>query len=191
MQPKPFSPSSTSSKSSPNWGGSRGFTLMEAMVVVAVLAILAAIAVPNMTALLEARRIEGVARQVSADALFARSEAIKRNAPVLMCAGQSGDCEATPAAADWAGGWRICLDRDDNGACDTGTNADPNPIRLQEAQINGQVAGPTSRMRFNADGTMTASATILFTSRSTRLPGTQWAVRLANSGASSIRKESY
>jgi type IV fimbrial biogenesis protein FimT len=170
---------------------SRGFTLIEAMVVVAVLAILATIAVPNLSALLEARRIEGVARQVSADTLFARSEAIKRNAPVLMCAGQSGTCEATPAATDWATGWRICLDRDDNGACDAGTSADPSPIRVQAAQTNGQVAGPASRLRFNADGTMTASTAVLFTSRSTKLPSTQWALRLANSGASSIRKESY
>jgi type IV fimbrial biogenesis protein FimT len=172
------------------WAG-RGFTLIEAMVVVAILAILAAVAVPNMTALIEARRVEGVARKVSADTLFARSESIKRNAPVLMCAGLSGDCEATPAAADWASGWRICVDRDNNSACDAGTAADPNPIRTQDAQNATQLAGPETRMRFNADGTMTASTAVLFTSRSSKLQGTQWAVRLANSGASSIRKESY
>jgi type IV fimbrial biogenesis protein FimT len=167
-----------------------GFTLIEAMVVVSILAILAAIATPNMSRFLQSRRTESAARNISNDALFARGEAIKRNAPVLVCAGVSGDCAATPSSADWMNGWRVCYDKDANGACDAGSDADPNPIRVRDAvNVNVTLAGPESRLQFNADGTMGASVAASFSAVTTQDSKYKWVVRLAPSGATTAVKE--
>jgi type IV fimbrial biogenesis protein FimT len=167
-----------------------GFTLIESMVAVAILAILAAIAAPNMIEFLKARHAESAARKIGVGAIFARSEAIKRNAPVLMCAGLNGACEATPASATWAAGWRICYDRNQDGTCDAGTGSDPNPIRVEQAlPASVTFRGPQSRLQFNADGTLTSTVDAAFISSSETVNKFKWNVRLAASGASSVRKE--
>ena len=168
----------------------RGFTLIEAMVVVGILAVLAALAGPDMIQFMRSREVESAAKKIGAAALFARSEAIKRNAPVLLCAGVTGVCAATPATSAWAAGWRICYDRNVDGACDTGSASDPNPIRSEGAQAsNITFTGPESRLQFNADGTMTSTVAAAFAASSLAAGRFQWNVRLAASGASSVRKE--
>jgi type IV fimbrial biogenesis protein FimT len=61
-----------------------GVTLVESAVVVAVLAVLAGTAAPGVQALLEARRIDGVATQLATDIQFARGESVARNMPVRL-----------------------------------------------------------------------------------------------------------
>ena len=61
-----------------------GFTLTEMAVTVAVLAILAAIAAPSFQETLNKRRLIGAAEQLYADLQYARSEAAKRNAYVVV-----------------------------------------------------------------------------------------------------------
>jgi type IV fimbrial biogenesis protein FimT len=58
---------------------SRGFTLVEMMIVVAVVAILAAIAAPNFQAYMTQRRLNGAARQVMTDLMEARMKAVSYN----------------------------------------------------------------------------------------------------------------
>lgn len=69
------------------WSGARrhnGFTLVELMVTIAVLAIIATIAVPSFTSTLVATRIRSAASALQGQLMFARSEAIKRNADVTL-----------------------------------------------------------------------------------------------------------
>lgn len=76
---------------------SKGFTLVELMVVVAVLAIISAIAMPSFTEVIESQRMKGAATDLMIVMTRARSEAIKRNVNVTV----------TPKSGDWAGGWQI------------------------------------------------------------------------------------
>lgn len=57
----------------------RGVTLIEACVTVAVMAIVASGAAPSMQAMLDARRLDGIASQLASDLQFARVSAVARN----------------------------------------------------------------------------------------------------------------
>jgi type IV fimbrial biogenesis protein FimT len=167
----------------------QGFTIIELMVVVAILATLAAMAAPSMSQFAAARRTEDIARRLGEDMAFGRSEAVKRNVPVLLCANTSGACAATPAAADWAQGWRVCYDLNADGACDTTAATDPNPMRAQAAVATTQsFTGPQSRVRFNPDGSLTATDLASFTVVGTGTTASRWLVRIAASGAVTVRK---
>jgi type IV fimbrial biogenesis protein FimT len=75
----------------------RGFTMLEVMVVVAIAAILAAVGLPSLRAFIASQRIKTASFDMIAMMTLARSEAIKRNAPV----------QATPVNNDWKQGWVV------------------------------------------------------------------------------------
>lgn len=62
----------------------RGFTLAEILVAVGVFAILAAIAVPHFLAFRPASRLNGAARQVYSELMWARSKAVSENGSYVV-----------------------------------------------------------------------------------------------------------
>ena len=64
--------------------GSRGFSLVEAMVVVAVIAVVATTAVPSLVAFIDGRRLDATATALAADVQFVRTEAVARNQPIRI-----------------------------------------------------------------------------------------------------------
>jgi len=91
--------------------GAGGFTLIEMMVTIAIAALLFAIGVPMFRNASLGARLSAGANNLLASVQLARSEAIKRNVPVRLCA--SSDGATCAAAGGWEQGW-IIIDSDDN-----------------------------------------------------------------------------
>lgn len=87
----------------------RGFTLVELMVTLLVLAVLLGLAVPSFRDAALSSRLTGYANDLVASVQVARSEAIKRNASVTLCASTDGaTCEED---VGWEVGWIILAPR--------------------------------------------------------------------------------
>jgi type IV fimbrial biogenesis protein FimT len=91
---------------------SRGFTLIEALVVLTISAILVAMAIPSFQAMIQSNRISSAANAMLATLDLARSEAIRRNLPVTVCRSvDAATCSDAPfggyAGNDWAAGWIV------------------------------------------------------------------------------------
>ena len=122
-------------------GDSRGFTLVELMVIVAVIGIIAVVAVPGMRALINASRLNGAASELTAALQLARSEAVRRNARVTVCG--SSDGAACASATTWA----QFLVRQPNGTVD-----DPAVIRSFAPSGSLQISGPSAGIVFRPSG---------------------------------------
>ena len=68
---------------------SKGFTLVEMVIVIAVMAILAAIAVPHFQTYMTQRRLSGAARQVMTDLMAAKMKAVSLNQDVKVSFGST------------------------------------------------------------------------------------------------------
>lgn len=72
-----------------------GFTLVELLVTISVVAILATVAVPSFNATIRSNRVVGAANELLTMLHYARSEAIRSNALVILCASTDGSTCAT------------------------------------------------------------------------------------------------
>ena len=88
----------------------RAFTLVEIVVALAVAAVLFALAVPSFAQFIAEQRLLNEARRVADSITLARSEAMKRNGHVVMCASTPGvDCADV---RHWHDGWVTFADAD-------------------------------------------------------------------------------
>jgi type IV fimbrial biogenesis protein FimT len=97
----------------------RGFTLIEMLVTIGAAAILIGLAVPSFMNTIQDAKMTSAANDLLVSMQLARSEAIKRHAPVTIC--HTGDPNAKPpgcGGAGWDDGWIIFVD---------GTEANPDP----------------------------------------------------------------
>lgn len=86
----------------------RGFTLIEMMTAIFILAILVGLAVPSFREASLSSKLSGFANDIVASTQLARSEAIKRNVTVTMCASSDGESCNDPDG--WEAGWIVLAD---------------------------------------------------------------------------------
>lgn len=107
---------------------SRGFTLFELMLAIAVAAIVLGFGVPAFQSFIKASRMTGVANEFLSAVYLARSEAIKRRSPTVLCLSADPTEEEPVCDGDGTQGWVVFVDDADpevvsaddrNGVADT------------------------------------------------------------------------
>ncbi len=91
-----------------------GFTMLELMVTLVVLSILLGIGVPSFQSVIRNNRIASATNELVGALTYARSEAMKRGDTVTAC--PTVDEESCAGSNDWAKGWILFVDVDQNGA---------------------------------------------------------------------------
>ncbi len=124
----------------------RGFTLVELIVTVALLAIVVGLAAPSMRSFVVGQRIRALSYDLTSDLLLARSEALKRNAAVIV----ARDAE------QWYAGWTTAagaLQLSKRNAVGGNVAFDGAPASIT-FDANGRVSSPAAQVRI----TLSASA---------------------------------
>lgn len=106
-----------------------GFTLVEAMVVIAISAIFVGLGAPSMRNLIEGNGVNQSVDSLTCSLIFARAEAIKRGSPVTLCR-TTGAETGTPACSSevaWNTGWLAFVDFGGDGSFD----ANSGDVRLR------------------------------------------------------------
>ncbi len=129
-----------------------GFTLVEALVVLALVAILLGFAAPNLASFQRSSKLRAAASSFLAAVQVARTEAMKRGVDVYM---------APAASNDWATGWVVFADTDWDQSLDRSKDAvvlEAGPIPAQASVAAGLtdaaqfVDGASRYIRFNGGG---------------------------------------
>lgn len=94
----------------------RGVTLVELAVVLTIMAIVLGWAVPAMAQWVHNIRASALAGAFLSDLQLARSEAIRRGAPAVLCARAGPVC----GEGGWESGWLLFADTNDNARLDPG-----------------------------------------------------------------------
>ena len=148
----------------------RGFTLVELMIAVAILALLLGVALPSFQEALTVHRISSYANDLHASAALARSEAIKRNRTVQLCASSNG----TSCTGSWGQGWIV--------------NANGTIVSRHEGVSTGySVSGGVTTIEFQGTGTG-ATSTTLTICRADPVGSSERVLTITATGRASISK---
>jgi type IV fimbrial biogenesis protein FimT len=109
-----------SSDASASIRAQRGFTLTELLVTVAVAGVLAMVAVPNMRTFLQSNRLSGASNDLLRSFYLARTEAIKHQANVAVCASAAPMAAAPACSYGPFNGWIVFQDTNFNWQWDNG-----------------------------------------------------------------------
>jgi type IV fimbrial biogenesis protein FimT len=91
-----------------------GFTLLELIITVSIAAILMGLGVPSFINTIRTNRLAGATNEMISTFMYARSEAIKRNAQISVCKSSDGSTCAS-GSAGWETGWITYVPTNANG----------------------------------------------------------------------------
>lgn len=116
--------------------GVGGFTLPELITVVAIVGVIAALAAPSFNNLIRSQRIKATTNNLVSALIFARSEAVKRNADVTV----------KRVGSSWTGGWTVSY-------VDSGTQTPRTQPALDQLKVSTTVTSVTFGGGGRADST--------------------------------------
>ncbi|WP_179107079.1 GspH/FimT family pseudopilin [Variovorax sp. KK3] len=148
-----------------------GFTLIEAMVVLAISAILTALAAPTMRNLIESNSVSDSVESLMGSISLARAEAIKRGVTVTICASEAAKTGVVACGNSdaWSVGWLVFVDYSNDGSL----AATDTVLRVQGSfEKNGSISNSKSYLSFKPTGTIgaVASGTFAFAPASASKP---------------------
>ncbi len=130
-------------------GKQRGFTVFEALIVIAIMAVLLGVAAPNLRTFVSDARVSGAATDLISDIYVARSAATKLQCDVQIISEPTG-------SASWAGGWKVSYMAEDPAGGDLGCAATGgDEVVLKRRDPHGGdvvIAGPEGAVVFGYDG---------------------------------------
>ncbi|MGA7800929.1 MAG: GspH/FimT family pseudopilin [Gammaproteobacteria bacterium] len=97
----------------------RGFTLIELLTTMVIAVILITVAVPGFRNMILNNRITTAGNSLVGYLNTARANAIREGRTVTVCVDNSPGSLAC-GGSDWAGGWKLWVDRNGNGSVDPG-----------------------------------------------------------------------
>jgi len=148
-----------------------GFTLVELMITIAIAAILATMAVPAFNDALLGSKLNSMANSFVGSAQLARSEAIKRNATVRLCASNDG----VTCGGSWRDGWVVLA----GGA----------PIFVQGPLKNGFLLnGDVTSIDFQPNGMGATSANLTLCRAKPSVGSLQRTLAVSVTGRASVAK---
>ena len=179
-----------------------GLTLLELLLVLAMMAVLTSLVAPSFRSLWVQRSVSLAAEALLGDLRYARSEALKRARPVLVCQSSNG-LSCTRDSEAWAAGWLVFVDSNGNAQVDAASDDGPaeTQLRVQSAwPALTSIVSNVSRghsITYQATGSAKSAAqTMLFTPAGSGTPGSiralcislQGRARLGSAGATSCSR---
>jgi len=125
---------------------SKGFTLLELIIIIAILGITMAIAAPGLGDMIANNRLSGAINDFVAAQQFAKAEAASRVNPTTLCQRNDDGTECV-IGGDWNVGWIVFSDLDGNATVDPGDT-----VLLRHEALN-------DRISFGGTGDVTNSVT--------------------------------
>lgn len=119
----------------------KGFTLIEALVVIAVLAVVSALAAPSLRTFVVRNKVASISNEFSSALTQARALAVSKNSCASICAApsvssSSGTSTCNTTSADFQAGWMIFA----NPTCDAG-KTDPAATEVSVLRIGDTSGG--------------------------------------------------
>ncbi len=163
--------------------GQRGFTLIELMVAIAVLSILLSMAAPSFQSLIAQSRLTAISTQLRSALLTARSEAIKSNRQVTVCASED---QSSCSNGSWSSGSIAFIDRNIIGEINDG---DEIIKQFQRASSTLQVlqVGFNGSVSFTPDGASDTSGAFMVCDRMRNIEPRR--ICLSRSGTVDVTKD--